>query len=93
MWWILFILALLYVLGNAFLLLRMNNVPKIPKNFRTCSRSLRAAASCVRTERRNRSLHGVNEDFEHRPSANGSGAVGLEQVLITRPSHDDDEDG
>ncbi len=48
---------------------------------RTCSRSLRAAASCARTERRNRNLHGVNEDFEHRPSTNGSGAVDLEQVL------------
>ncbi len=33
MWWILFILALLYVLGNAFLLLRMHSIPKIPKNF------------------------------------------------------------
>jgi hypothetical protein len=34
MWLLLFIIALLYVLGNAFLLLRMNHVPKIPKNFR-----------------------------------------------------------
>ena len=50
-------------------------------SLRTCSRSLRTAANCVRTERRNRSLHGVNEDFEHRPSTNGSGAVDLEQVL------------
>ncbi len=48
---------------------------------RTCSRSSRAAVSCGRTERRNRSLHGVNEDFEHRPTANGSGTVDLEQVL------------
>ncbi len=48
---------------------------------RTCSRSLRAAVNCARTERRNRSLHGVNEDFEHRPSAIGSGVVDLEQVL------------
>jgi hypothetical protein len=48
---------------------------------RTCSRSLRVAVSCVRTERRNQSLHKVNEDFEHRPSANGSGTVDLEQVL------------
>ncbi len=42
---------------------------------------IRAAASCIRMERRNRSLHGVNEDFEHRPSANGGGVVDLEQVL------------
>jgi MSHA biogenesis protein MshL len=48
---------------------------------KTCSRSSRAAISCGRTERRNRSLHGVNEDFEHRPTANGSGAVDLKQVL------------
>ncbi len=48
---------------------------------RTCSRLLRTAASCVRTARRNRSLHGVNEDFEHRPSTNDSGAVDLEQVF------------
>ena len=48
---------------------------------RTCSRSSRAIVSCGRTERRNRSLHGVNEDFEHRPTANGSGAVDLELVL------------
>ncbi len=33
MWLLLFILAMLYVLGNAFLLLRMTNIPKIPKNF------------------------------------------------------------
>ncbi len=51
------------------------------KSLKTCSKSLRAAASCARTERRNRNLHGVNEDFEHRPSANGSGAVDIEQVL------------
>ena len=50
-------------------------------DLRTCLRSLRAAVSCGRTERRNRSLHGVNEDFEHRPTANSSGAVDLEQVL------------
>ncbi len=53
----------------------------VQKLLRTYSRSLRAAASCVRTERRNRSFHGVNEDFKFRPSANGSGAVDLEQVL------------
>ncbi len=47
----------------------------------TCSRSLQTATSCVRTDHRNRSLHGVNEDFEHLPSTNGSGAKGLEQVL------------
>ncbi len=47
----------------------------------TSSRSLQAADLCVRTERRKRSLHGVNEDFEHRPNAQGSGAVNLEQVL------------
>ncbi len=35
MWLFLFIIALLYVLGNAFLLLRMTNIPKIPKNFIT----------------------------------------------------------
>ncbi len=57
-------------------------MPFLTRNeLRTCSRSLRTAASCVRTERRNRSLHGVNEDFEHRPSTNGSGAVDLVQVL------------
>jgi len=42
--------------------------------------------------RRNRSLHGVNEDFEHRPTANGSGAVDLEQILrifvVVRPGAD-----
>ena len=48
---------------------------------RTCSRSLRSAGNCGRTERRNRSLQGVNEDFEHRPSANVGGVVDLEQVL------------
>ncbi len=54
---------------------------KAKEKLRTCSRSLRAAASCVRTQGRSRSLHGVNEDFEHRPSTNGNGAVDLEQVL------------
>jgi alkane 1-monooxygenase len=48
---------------------------------RTCSRSSRAAVSCGLTEHRNRSLLNVNEDFEHRPTANGGGAVDLEQVL------------
>ena len=32
----------------------------------------------VRTERRNRSLHEVNEGFEYRPSITGSGAVDFE---------------
>jgi hypothetical protein len=32
-------------------------------------------------ERKNRSLHEVNENFENRPTANVSGAVDLEQVL------------
>jgi len=54
---------------------------KLPVPLRTCSKSLRAADSCVRTERRNRSLHRVNEDFEHCPNANGNGVVDFEQVL------------
>jgi len=48
---------------------------------RTCSKSLRSTASSVRTVRRNRSLDGVNEDFEHCPSTNRKGVVGLVQVL------------
>ncbi len=36
---------------------------------------------CADGERRNRSLHGVNEDFEYHPSTNGSGVIDLEQVL------------
>jgi SAM-dependent methyltransferase len=50
---------------------------------KTSSRLLRAAVSCGGTEHRNRSLHGVNEDFEHRPTTNGGGAVDIEQVLRT----------
>lgn len=53
---------------------------------RVCSRPLRATVSCVWTEYRNRSLHGVNENFELRSSATGSGAVDIEQVLTTTPS-------
>lgn len=48
---------------------------------RTCSRSSRAAVSCGRLVRVNRSLLEVNEDFEYRPAANGGGAVDIEQVL------------
>jgi glycosyltransferase involved in cell wall biosynthesis len=57
----------------------------IKNSLRTCSRPLRAAVSCVRTERRNRSLQSVNEDFEHRLSANHSGAVDIEQVQRKTP--------
>jgi hypothetical protein len=35
-------------------------------------------------ERRNRTLLDVNEDFKHLPTANGGGAVDLEQVLRKR---------
>ncbi len=54
---------------------------KKPELLRICSRSSRAAVSCGRTECRNRSLLDVNEDFEHRPTANGGGAVDLEKIL------------
>jgi hypothetical protein len=35
---------------------------------------------CLLTERRNWNLHGVNENFKHRPNTNGSDAADLEQV-------------
>ncbi len=76
-----------WLCGTPFVLDAIDHLVSVRKTWqnrqplRTCSRSLRATASCVRTERRNRILHGVNEDFEYRSNANGSGAVDLEQVL------------
>jgi 4-amino-4-deoxy-L-arabinose transferase-like glycosyltransferase len=71
-----------YLLSEAlFFPFLLSGILCIGHYLRTCPRSLRAAVSCVRTERINRSLHGANEDFEHRPNATGSGAVDLEQVL------------
>jgi len=63
----------------------MKRIPDKPltlaKVLKTCSKSLQAAGSCKRTERRNRSLHGVNKNLEYRPSTNGNGEENLEQDL------------
>ncbi len=45
------------------------------------SKELKLHSLYVRTERINRSLHGVNENFEHRPSITCSSAVDPEQAL------------
>lgn len=59
---------------------RVKVVAQQANRLRTSFRSLQAADSCVRTERRNRSLYRGNEDFEQHPNTQSSGREDIEQV-------------
>lgn len=49
---------------------------------RGCSRSLGAAANCVRMGRRNRILNKVNKGFECCPSVTGNGVMSLVRLIF-----------